>query len=285
MDSADIRRWCAPATAASPRRGLPIHRPAARRGRHPAAADRRGARLDDKARDIGYSEAELAAVPEGANLGLGCGNPAGHRGDAARRDGGRSRQRRRLRLPPGGAAGRPEGPRDRRRYDARDAEQGARQRRQGRRRAMSSSAWARLEHLPIADDTGRRDHLELRDQSGARQGAGVPRGLPRAEAGRPAGDLRCRQHRAAAAGICAPIRRCCAAASPAPSPRDRSKPGCARRGSSMSRISVKPESRDLVASWAPGRGIENYVASRHGRGHASRAQARRMHAARRRAAS
>jgi arsenite methyltransferase len=31
--------------------------------------------LDDKARRMGYSEAELALVPEGANLGLGCGNP------------------------------------------------------------------------------------------------------------------------------------------------------------------------------------------------------------------
>jgi arsenite methyltransferase len=29
----------------------------------------------DKARRMGYSDAELAAVPEGANLGLGCGNP------------------------------------------------------------------------------------------------------------------------------------------------------------------------------------------------------------------
>jgi SAM-dependent methyltransferase len=29
----------------------------------------------DKARRMGYSEAELASVPEGANLGLGCGNP------------------------------------------------------------------------------------------------------------------------------------------------------------------------------------------------------------------
>jgi SAM-dependent methyltransferase len=29
----------------------------------------------DKARQMGYSEAELAAVPAGANLGLGCGNP------------------------------------------------------------------------------------------------------------------------------------------------------------------------------------------------------------------
>ncbi|HVU34265.1 MAG TPA: arsenite methyltransferase [Opitutaceae bacterium] len=30
---------------------------------------------DDQARTLGYSEADLAAVPEGANLGLGCGNP------------------------------------------------------------------------------------------------------------------------------------------------------------------------------------------------------------------
>ena len=29
----------------------------------------------DKVRRMGYSEAELAAVPDGANLGLGCGNP------------------------------------------------------------------------------------------------------------------------------------------------------------------------------------------------------------------
>jgi SAM-dependent methyltransferase len=29
----------------------------------------------DISRNIGYSEAELKAVPEGANLGLGCGNP------------------------------------------------------------------------------------------------------------------------------------------------------------------------------------------------------------------
>lgn len=30
---------------------------------------------DDTARRLGYSDAELAAAPEGANLGLGCGNP------------------------------------------------------------------------------------------------------------------------------------------------------------------------------------------------------------------
>ncbi len=31
--------------------------------------------LNAKAREIGYSDEELSAVPEGANLGLGCGNP------------------------------------------------------------------------------------------------------------------------------------------------------------------------------------------------------------------
>jgi arsenite methyltransferase len=30
---------------------------------------------DSKSRNMGYSDAELSAVPEGANLGLGCGNP------------------------------------------------------------------------------------------------------------------------------------------------------------------------------------------------------------------
>ena len=34
-----------------------------------------GATVQDKAREMGYSEADLAAVPDGANLGLGCGNP------------------------------------------------------------------------------------------------------------------------------------------------------------------------------------------------------------------
>ncbi|HVZ10125.1 arsenite methyltransferase [Rhodopila sp.] len=34
-----------------------------------------GAEVDGKARVMGYSAEELAAVPDGANLGLGCGNP------------------------------------------------------------------------------------------------------------------------------------------------------------------------------------------------------------------
>ena len=31
--------------------------------------------LNAKAREVGYSDDELAAVPEGVNLGLGCGDP------------------------------------------------------------------------------------------------------------------------------------------------------------------------------------------------------------------
>jgi len=35
-----------------------------------------GGDLDDYAKGLGYSEEELAAIPEEANLGLGCGNPS-----------------------------------------------------------------------------------------------------------------------------------------------------------------------------------------------------------------
>lgn len=38
-------------------------------------ADNAGSIVDAKAREMGYSADEVAAIPEGANLGLGCGNP------------------------------------------------------------------------------------------------------------------------------------------------------------------------------------------------------------------
>ena len=64
------RNWCGRATAASPKRRAP--QAAARQLRHAAV---RAPTVQDKSREMGYSEAELAAVPDGANLGLGCGNP------------------------------------------------------------------------------------------------------------------------------------------------------------------------------------------------------------------
>ncbi len=41
----------------------------------PATTCASGCGADTQARTIGYSDADLAAVPAGANLGLGCGNP------------------------------------------------------------------------------------------------------------------------------------------------------------------------------------------------------------------
>ena len=40
-----------------------------------AAAGTRRMRLGEISKQVGYTEAEINAVPEGANLGLGCGNP------------------------------------------------------------------------------------------------------------------------------------------------------------------------------------------------------------------
>ena len=71
------RNWCAPVTAASP--PLQTRQPQAvahlPSTRLPAAGRRRHRDSAEKTLRMGYSEAEIAAVPDGANLGLGCGNP------------------------------------------------------------------------------------------------------------------------------------------------------------------------------------------------------------------
>jgi hypothetical protein len=65
-----------------------------------------------------------------------------------------------------------------------------------------------------------------RDRRPPGQGTGVPRGVSRAEAGRTAREI-----------------------------------WLAEAGFTAIRVTVKPESRELIAAWAPGRGVENYVAS------------------------
>ena len=134
-----------------------------------------------KAGRIGYSEAELSAVPEGANLGLGCGNP---QAIAALRPG-------EVLIDLGSGAGfdcllaapevRPEGRvigvdmTHEMLSKARDTPPASARRMSipaGRTRAPAD----RRQHR-------RCDHFQLRHQPGARQGAGVPRGVPRAEAG------------------------------------------------------------------------------------------------------
>ena len=154
--------------------------------------------LDAQASRLGYSEAEIAAVPEGANLGLGCGNP---QAIAALRPG-------EVLLDLGSGAG----------FDCllaarqvgptghvigvdmtHEMSQGARQRCPGGRRQCRIPA-GRTGAPAGGRRHRRRHHLQLRDQPGARQGAGVPRGVPCAEAGRPAGDQRRGEHCGAAAG-------------------------------------------------------------------------------------
>ena len=80
---------------------------------------------------LGYTAEQLADAPEGANLGLGCGNPQA----IARADVGgaraRPRQRRRLRLLPGRTPGRADRPRHRGRHDAGHDRARPRQRQEG----------------------------------------------------------------------------------------------------------------------------------------------------------
>lgn len=104
---------------------------------------------------IGYSSEEARAAPEGANLGLGCGNP---QAIAARP---RSGERGGLWLLPRGAGRRARGPRGRRRQDARHARARAGQRPQGRFR--QHGALPRRDRAP--PDRGRvggRRPLQLR---------------------------------------------------------------------------------------------------------------------------
>ena len=109
--------------------------------------------LAEKALRMGYSDAELAAVPDGANLGLGCGNPQAIAALRARRDRARPRQRRRFRLLPRREAVGPDGPRDRRRHDPRHGQEGARQRRASIGAGNVEFRLGEIEHLPVADDT------------------------------------------------------------------------------------------------------------------------------------
>src|SRR3984893_5624199 len=111
----------------------------------------------------------------------------------------------------------------------------------------------------------RRQHRRCRDlklchQPRARQRAGLSRSLPRAEIGWAHRYLRCRQSRSASGG--AGHRR-----GPALWLRRRAATSgqiehwLTAAGLVEIRITVKPQSRELVKTWARGRGIEDYVAS------------------------
>jgi SAM-dependent methyltransferase len=147
---------------------------------------------------MGYSEAELAAIPEGADLGLGCGNPQAiatmRPGEVVVDLGSGAGIDCFLAAKQVGANGRVIG------VDM-THEMLARARANTKRVGAANVEFrlGEIEHLPIADNTADVGHLELRDQSCSRQGAGLPRGVSRAEARRTHRDCRCREYRAAAA--------------------------------------------------------------------------------------
>ena len=109
----------------------------------------------DISREVGYRDDDLAAIPEGANLGLGCGNPARAGRPPAGRDRARPGLGRGHRLLPGRAEGRAPGRVigvDMTPGDARKARENAGQ----SGYANVEFRLGEIEHLPVADARGRR---------------------------------------------------------------------------------------------------------------------------------
>jgi SAM-dependent methyltransferase len=212
-----------------------------------------------KAREMGYSEAELAAVPDGANLGLGCGNP---QAIAAMRPG-------EVVIDLGSGAG----------FDCFLAAQqvgpggrviGVDMTHEMLTKARANAArigatnvefrLGELEHLPVADSTADvvisncvvnlvpdkaqvfRETFRVLKPGGRVAISDVVNVAPLPI-----------ELQADTALVCG----CVAGAAPV----DRVEAWLRDAGFIDIAITVKPESRDLIATWAPGRGIEDYVAS------------------------
>ncbi len=213
----------------------------------------------EKSARIGYTEAELAAVPEGANLGLGCGNP---QAIAALRPG-------EVLIDLGSGAGfdcllaaRQVGPEGRVIGIDMTHEMLAKARDNAARIGATNVEFrlGEIEHLPIADGTA--DVIIS---------TGVINLVPdKAQVFREAFRVLKPGGRLAIADVVnvnplppelasdkALLCGCVAgAASPAAI-----EDWLAAAGFAEISIQVKPESREYIATWAAGRGIENYVAS------------------------
>jgi SAM-dependent methyltransferase len=214
---------------------------------------------DDKSLRMGYSETDLASVPEGANLGLGCGNP---HAIAAMQPG-------EVVVDLGSGAG----------FDCFLAAQrvgptgrviGVDMTHEMLNKARENAAkvgasnvefrLGELEHLPIADNTADvvisncvinlvpdkaqvfRETFRVLKPGGRVAVSDIVNTAPL-----PA-DLQ-----ADPSFICG----CVAGAASA----DRVEAWLREAGFTDLRITVKPESRELIQTWAPGRGIEDFVVS------------------------
>jgi len=214
---------------------------------------------DRKSLRMGYSADELAAVPEGANLGLGCGNP---QAIAAMKPG-------EVVVDLGSGAGfdcllaaRQVGPTGRVIGVDMTHEMLTRARENATKVDAGNAEFrlGEIEHLPIADNTADvilsncvinlvpdkaqvfRECFRVLQPGGRLAISGVVNIVQLSP------DLA-----ADRALICG----CVVGAAPA----QQIEAWLTDAGFTSIRVTVKPESRDMIASWAPGRGIENYVAS------------------------
>lgn len=214
---------------------------------------------DAKSREMGYSEAELATVPDGANLGLGCGNP---QAIAALKSG-------EVVVDLGSGAG----------FDCFLAAQqvganghiiGVDMTHEMLKKARENAAkinaenvefrLGELEHLPVADNAAdvilSNCVINLVPDK-----AQVFREAYRVL--KPGGRLAISDVINTApltADLAADPALLCGCIAGAASV-ERINSWLAEAGFGEIQVTPKPESRELVASWAPGRGIENFVAS------------------------
>jgi len=214
---------------------------------------------DGRAREMGYSAENLAAVPEGANLGLGCGNPSAiavmKAGEVVVDLGSGAGFDCLLSACQVGATGRVIG------VDM--THEMLKKARENAAKVGASNVEFRLgeiEHLPIADNTADvilsncvinlvpdkaqvfREAFRVLKPGGRLAIADVANTAP------------------LSSGLAADRELICGCVAGA-APAHRIEEWLADAGFTEIRVTVKPESRDMIASWAPGRGVENYVAS------------------------
>lgn len=214
---------------------------------------------DTKAREMGYSAEDLSGVPQGANLGLGCGNP---QAIAAMQPG-------EVVIDLGSGAGfdcflaaRQVGPTGRVIGVDMTHEMLKKARDNALRTGIANVEFrlGDIEHLPIADNTADvilsncvinlvpdkaqvfREAFRVLKPGGRLAISDVVNTKPLAPA---------------LAGVPALLCGCVAGAAPV----QQVEAWLREAGFQDVQVAVKPESRDLVASWAPGLGIEKYVAS------------------------
>ena len=225
----------------------------------PPASDGSPRAVEQQSRQMGYSAEELAAVPEGANLGLGCGNPqaiaAMKPGETVVDLGSGAGFDCLLAAKQVGAKGRVIGVDMTHEMLAKARENAAKV-----GAGHVEFSLGELEHLPIADNTAdvilSNCVINLVPDK-----AQVFREAFRVL--RPGGRLaisdvvNTRPLSPELAADRALICGCVVGAAPA----RQIEAWLAEVGFAEIRVSVRPESRELIATWAPGRGVEDYVVS------------------------